>query len=436
MSLLAYPDYKCAGVEWLDEIPESWEMQKLRRICPLTTGWTPPSGDDALYLGDNPWANISDLGPRVLETPQRCISDEAVKRSRIPISPEGSLLFSFKLSIGHVSFAGQDMYTNEAIATFRDSEYLDLGFAYYSLPLALVKNANENIYGAKLLNQELMYSARIPLPPVGEQRRIAAFLDRETAKIDALIAKQEQLIATLREDRTATITHAVTKGLDPDVEMTDSGNAWTGLIPKHWQAVPLKRVATRVTDGAHISPDTEGGVYDFVSTKDVSDKGIDFAGSLKTTRASYEYLVRNGCKPEVGDVLFSKDGTVGRTVVVAEAREFVVASSLIIIKCDSHLMNPWFFQYVCQSANTKQQVDSFVKGAGLPRLSISNLRKAVVTRPPTDEQLKIVNSLNKRCSQIDSLIAKASGAIDTLHEYRSALISDAVTGKIDVRGVA
>jgi type I restriction enzyme S subunit len=288
----------------------------------------------------------------------------------------------------------------------------------------------------KLTIEALMNLAISAPPTVGERRAIVRFIEVETAKIDALIAKQEQLLATLREDRTATITHAVTKGLDPGVQMRDSGNAWTGPIPRHWDALPMKRVATRITDGAHISPDTEGGVYDFVSTKDVSDTGIDFAGALKTTPASYEYLVHNGCKPDVGDVLFSKDGTVGRTVVVSVAHEFVVASSLIIIRCDSQLINPWYAHYVCQSANTQQQVDSFVKGAGLPRLSISNLRKVVVTRPPINEQLKIVDFLDERCGKIAALIAKAIGVIDTLREYRSALITDAVTGKIDVRGAA
>ena len=436
MTWSAYPEYKDSGIAWLMQIPTNWEIGKFRhcfRESSEKNGKVPvgPMLSVSGYRGvevkhyddDNQRRTVEQLEDyRVVRAGQLAVNTMWLNYAGLGVS-------EFE---GHISPAYRSYWIGGGFDK-RYIHHLMRSGAYVDGYTALLTGIRPN---SLQMGREDLMAFPVLRPPLPEQRTIAKFLDKETAKIDALIGKQERLIATLREDRTATITHAVTKGLDPDAEMQDSGNAWTGFIPKHWDAVPMKRGATRITDGAHVSPDTQGGVYDFVSTKDVSDTGIDFAGSLKTTPASYEYLVHNGCKPEVGDVLFSKDGTVGRTVVVTEAREFVVASSLIIIKCDSQVMNPWFAHYACQSANIKQQVDSFVKGAGLPRLSISNLRKVVVARPPMNEQLEIVDFLNRRCSKVDTLIAKATGVIDTLLEYRSALITDAVTGKIDVRGAA
>ena len=215
--------------------------------------------------------------------------------------------------------------------------------------------------------------------------------------------------------------------------MKDSGIAWLGEVPAHWEIVAIKRMTLVITDGAHISPETEGGVYDFVSTKDISDSGIDFEGCLKTSPASYEYLVRTGCQPICGDILFSKDGTIGRTVVISEHHDFVVASSLIIIRPDRKILDSSFLSYLSQSFVVISQVEGFVKGAGLPRLSIQNLLKVIGVFPPIEEQKNIVTFLDSETTKLDALTTEAQRAINLLKERRSALISAAVTGKIDVR---
>ena len=434
MSLPRYPEYKDSGIDWLEEVPHHWQSCKLKQLCSFTTGWTPPTGDSSAYEGSNLWANISDLGERIVCNTAKRISDEAVAKANIRISPQGSLLFSFKLSVGQVSIAGYDMYTNEAIATFKESDLLLTEYAYYALPVFVVRNASENIYGAKLLNQELINSAQVAAPPVNEQRDLVAFLDRETAKIDALIAEQEKLLALLAEKRQATISHAVTHGIDPNAPMKDSGIPWLGAVPAHWQIANIKRLCELITDGAHVSPETEDGAFCFVSTKDVGRDGIDFEGCLLTSAASYEYLVRTGCQPLVGDVLFSKDGTVGRTTVVRDTQEFVVASSLIIIRPMGGRLDPNFLDYLCQSRLVKNQVEGFVKGAGLPRLSIQNLLKVVGVFPPLSEQRRISGFLAECLERSDRLENEVLHAVATLKERRSVLIAAAVTGQIDVRG--
>jgi type I restriction enzyme, S subunit len=207
----------------------------------------------------------------------------------------------------------------------------------------------------------------------------------------------------------------------------ESGVEWLGEVPEHWNVGYIKRLTKRITDGAHISPETENGVYAFISTKDVKDNSLDFDNCLRTSVENYEYLVRNGCKPMAGDVLFSKDGTIGRTIVVKEEQDFVVASSLIIISPDQSILSPVFLNYLCQSSMTVSQVECLVKGAGLPRLSIQNLLRIVGAFPSLNEQRSISTFLDRETAKIDELITEQQRLIDLLKEKRQAVISHAVT---------
>jgi len=213
----------------------------------------------------------------------------------------------------------------------------------------------------------------------------------------------------------------------------DSGVEWLGEVPEHWEVGAIKHFAQTITDGAHVSPETEGGMYPFVSTKDVLGESIDLEGCLRTSASSYEYMVKTGCKPELGDVLFSKDGTIGRTVVVRHPDDFVVASSLIIIRPKRNLLNPNFLNRLCQSNMVAAQVDSFVKGAGLPRLSIQNLLKVFGCFPPIAEQALIVDFLDREARKIDELVAEQQRLMELLKEKRQAVISHAVTKGLNPR---
>lgn len=329
--------------------------------------------------------------------------------------------------------------SGEAVGDFhvmRPSHGVAGQFAIYQiLNQDFISIVDGSTFGAKMprVSWDFMANLMQAIPPLPEQHTIAVFLDRETGKIDELVVEQERLIALLKEKRQAVISHAVTKGLNPDAPMKDSGIEWLGEVPVGWKISALKRFCKLVTDGAHISPETENGVYCFVSTKDVGDDSIDFDNCLRTSEASFEYMVKTGCRPLVGDVLFSKDGTIGRTVVVRQDYDFVVASSLIIIRPDDAVLKPEYLNYLCLSNVVVYQVESFVKGAGLPRLSIQNLLKVFGVFPSLKEQTIIAAFLDIETAKIDTLVGEAQQAIGLLKERRSALISAAVTGKIDVR---
>ncbi|WP_333676593.1 restriction endonuclease subunit S [Dyella sp.] len=446
MSLPRYGEYRDIGVTWLGPIPWHWQVQRLKYVCtvfPSNVDKHSRDEESAIRL-----CNYTDVYYNERITSAMSFLEATASEDQIA---------KFTLKAGDTIITKDSETADDiAVAAYVPNDLPGVVCGYHlsivrpraGIAGSFVKRLFDSVYAkAKFavaangltrvgLGQYALDNIELPFPPFDEQAAIASFLDRETAKIDALIAEQEKLLVLLAEKRQATISYAVTRGLDPNAPMKDSGIPWLGEVPISWSVCAIKRYTVVITDGAHISPETDGGIFDFVSTKDLANDGIDFYGALKTSASSYEYLVRTGCKPQCGDVLFSKDGTIGRTVVVDEERDFVVASSLIIIRPDANLLDSLFLHYLCQSFVVRQQVDSYVKGAGLPRLSIQNLTKVHGVFPTLREQRKIAKFLAAKDDGWLSLRANAETAMTLLRERRRALISAAVTGKIDVSNAA
>ena len=427
----SYPAYKDSGVELVGKIPSHWEIMSLKRLMQFFAGWTPPTADAGLYGGTHFWANISDLGPSVLRSTENTISDDAVQKARMKCVMPGTLLFSFKLSIGLVSIAGVKMYTNEAIAAFIPSDRIHTTFLYWAAPIFIPSNAQVNIYGALLLNKERIENAPIPWLPNEEQRVIAAFLDRETAKIDALVAKKERLIELLQEKRTALITRAVTKGLDPNVPMTDSGVEWIGEIPSHWEAKKLNRLCLvqrgasprPIDDPAYFDDD---GEYAWVRIADVTRS----ERYLERTTERLSILGRSkSVALEPGELFVSIAATVGKPIITR-------------IRCCIHdgfvyfvglRENREYLFYLFSCGELYKGIGKLGTQLNLNTETIGALHVPVPTRT---EQESIRLFLDRETSKIDALISKVHHAIYRLIELRTALISAAVTGKIDVRETA
>ena len=438
MKDFAHKSYKESGIDWCPRIPKQWESTKTKYATGFTTGWTPPTGDDEAYNGTNCWANISDLGPKVLENTAKTISDSAAAATRIKPSPQGSLMFSFKLSIGQVSLAGREMYTNEAIATFLGSDKLAIPFAYYAFPVFLVQNAAENIYGAKLLNQELMRAARFPLPSLVEQLTIASFLDRETTKIDALIAEQKHLIELLQEKRQAVISHAVTKGLNPNAPMKDSGVEWLGQIPITWESPSLGVLISKAELGENFdsSESNEG-----LPVMKMGNLGRGFVRLDKVERLTDGAEVGDTSLLRDGDFLFNTRNSLDLVGKVALWRsELPMAtynSNILRINFNAHkVASSGYMNHLFNSSFGVSQLRTLAKGTtSVAAIYYKDLTSFRVLLPTLEEQHAISKYLDNACAKIKELIAKARLAVDLLQERRSALISAAVTGQIDVRGL-
>ena len=341
-----------------------------------------------------------------------------------PIPPaqvlhENDLLLSRAGTIGRsylVPASGAGRTYAGFLIRFRPQVGFNPRFLQYSLrskPTQDQINAEAVTSTIQNFNAERYANLSIPDASLEEQRRIADFLDDRVARIDHIIGSRRSQLTALDEIRSSLVAEAV-----GSVDVSD---------------VPIWMMARGITDGAHVSPETEGGEFDFVSTRDVSAAGdIDFDGSLKTTEASYRVLERQGCQPHSGDLLFSKDGTVGRTALVNEDRPFVVASSLIIIRPDSTRVDAGFLHYMFKEPRVVAQVDAFVKGAGLPGISIANLKRVVGVFPELSDQRQLRVKLDRHFSTLRTQQDNLVWAVALLQEYKQSLITAAVTGELDV----
>jgi type I restriction enzyme S subunit len=293
------------------------------------------------------------------------------------------------------------------------------------------------------ISQEACGRFNIILPPFEEQTIIANYLDQKTTQIDDLIAKKERLIQLLEEERTTIINQAVTKGLpaeerlkaglDPTVPMKDSGIEWLGEIPAHWDTAKLKLFVDKITDGSHHSPPTEEQGKRYLSVKDIGNNEIKFDGCKLISENEFEILVRNGCQPIKGDILLTKDGTIGRAAIVSDDHDFVVLSSLGIIrpnhdKFDSNFLREW----LVSDLNVNQML-SLIQGSALTRITITIIKNLFVLVPPIEEQRSIMEWLKTKVESINDICQRVESEIDLLKEYKTALISEVVTGKVDVR---
>ena len=409
----AYPEYKGSGVEWLGEIPKHWSVTRLKHLAQIK------NGQDYKAVEAASGYPVMGSGGQFTYATKFMYDKESVLLGR-----KGTI--DKPLYINEPFWTVDTMYYTEINkdipAKYLHYLALTIQFDRYSTNTALPSMTQEHL-GNYIFGM-----------PVSEKERvqIANFLDHETAKIDTLIEEQKSLIRLLQEKRQAVISHAVTKGLNPDVLLKGSGVEWLGKVPEHWDVCLLKYKCSEITDGAHVSPVTEGGTRLFVSIKDIKKGIINFSDALLTTEESYGYLVKTGCMPFEGDILFSKDGTIGQTAITPYDPEFVVASSLIIIRPDHKKITSRYLDFLLQSNVVVEQVESFVKGAALRRLSIQNLLKVGGCFPPLVEQDQISSYLEETLEHYDTLENEALHQIGLMQERRTALISAAVTGKIDV----
>ncbi|WP_449029336.1 restriction endonuclease subunit S [Prevotella jejuni] len=402
-----YDEYKDSGVAWIGEVPKHWEVIKLKYKYHFQTGATPNTGKKENFEGELKWANISDLNGSVVYDTTKHINKEAASKCSMNISPKGSLMYSFKLSVGTVAFCGEDMYTNEAIASFIPQKN-DLKYLFYCAPIFIIHNANRNIYNAPLLNQELIKNALICLPSLNEQTAIATYLDTHCAKIDNLISIQQKRIALLQELKQSVITHAVTKGLNPNVEMKQSGVEWIGDVPKHWELVRTRYLCNLCTGSKDTINRVDDGKYPF------------YVRSPKVERIdTYSF--------DGEAILMAGDGVGAGKVFHYAVGKFDYHQRVYNFHNFKHVLGKFFynyisnnFKYIIEEGGAKNTVDS---------VRLYMIQNFMTTVPPLEEQMEICNYIEQKEKVFDTSISNAQHQIDLLQEYKQSLITEVVTGK-------
>lgn len=402
-----YDEYKDSGVAWIGEVPKHWEVIKLKYKYHFQTGATPNTGKKENFEGDLRWANISDLNGSVVYDTTKHINKEAASKCSMNISPKGSLMYSFKLSVGTVAFCGEDMYTNEAIASFIPQKN-DLKYLFYCAPIFIIHNANRNIYNAPLLNQELIKNALICLPSLNEQTAIATYLDTHCAKIDNLISIQQKRMALLQELKQSVITHAVTKGLNPNVEMKPSGVEWIGDVPKHWKLVRTRYLCNLCTGSKDTINRVDDGKYPF------------YVRSPKVERIdTYSF--------DGEAILMAGDGVGAGKVFHYAVGKFDFHQRVYNFHNFKHVLGKFFynyisnnFKYIIEEGGAKNTVDS---------VRLYMIQNFMTTVPPLEEQMEICNYIEQKEKVFDTSISNAQHQIELLQEYKQSLITEVVTGK-------
>ncbi|WP_367109579.1 restriction endonuclease subunit S [uncultured Psychrobacter sp.] len=319
-----------------------------------------------------------------------------------------------------------------------DLSLINLSFLNWAINSDLVKmNAELVSSGTTRIRISLgeLKKLKIPYPSLIEQKKIANFLDYQTAKIDTLIDKQQTLIQLLKEKRQAVISHAVTKGLNPDVPMKDSGVEWLGDVPEHWELVPLKYLCNFSGGGTPTKDNLSywtGGTIPWVSPKDMKSFWID---------KTQDYITENAVKEsstklvKAGSLLMVvRSGILQRTIPIAiNTVDVTMNQDMRALQFNERMTSEYAANYIV--GNVDKLLFTWSKdGATVESIEQEYLSNSLFPVPPIDEQNKIVDEINDQMKIFDTLILKAQEAIQLMQERRTALISAAVTGKIDVRG--
>ncbi|MGY0157949.1 restriction endonuclease subunit S [Edwardsiella tarda] len=432
----AYPEYKTTGLGWLTEIPDHWEVKKLKYLGQAIIGLT-YSPDDVVDEGEGTLVlRSSNVQNGKLE-----FSDNIYVRKSIPLHlkvKEGDILIcarnGSRALIGKnakITKDAEGMTFGTFMSIFRSryNSYLSHVFAS-----ALFEYQSGSFLTATInqLTTSNLNSFEIPLPPQTEQDRIVNFLDHETAKIDNLIEKQQQLIELLKEKRQAVISHAVTKGLNPDVPMKDSGVEWLGEVPAHWIVSGFKKYLSSIVDYRGKTPNkTDDGIL-LVTARNIKKGGLDYTLSQEFIAPSdYKEVMSRGL-PDIGDVLFTTEAPLGEVANVDRV-DIALAQRIIKFKGMTSCLNNYYFKYFIMSSAFQQSLNLYSSGSTAQGIKAERFVYLKKLLPPINEQIEIVDFLDKEISKIDILVEQQFVMLSLLQERRAALISAAVTGKIDVR---
>lgn len=422
-----YEEYRDSGAGWLGMVPEHWAVQRLKLAVSLRNDKVESKPVGSVHIG---LENIESWTGRFIEPANGSETDGVSNRFT-----GGDVLFGkLRPYLAKAFLASQCGYCSSELLVL-GRRCLDPKFLHYLvLSDGFVKEVDSSTYGAKMprASWDFIGNMRIPIPSNGEQRAIAAFLDRETAKIDALMAMQQRLVELLQEKRIALVTHAVTKGLRP-CALKVSGFRWLGEIPRHWDTIRLKFAAK--LESGHTPSRTVLEYWENCTIPWVTLNDVDFLKNHDYISDTTNYINELGIANSsarilpTGTVILSRDATVGRCGILG--REMATSQHFVDWICAPNLIPEYLlliFRFPMQQEFERLSMGATIRTIGMPE--VNSFR---IPLPPVREQAEIVAYVKCKAERLGALILKAQEAIQTQWEYRASLISAAVTGRIDVR---
>lgn len=426
-----YPEYKDSGVEWLGEVPSEWIATRLKFIASINMGQSPNSEDcNDLGIGNPFLQGNAEFGQRSPTPKQYC--DSAKKNANV-----GDFLFSVRAPVGAVNIADQRYGIGRGLCAIRSHEDIAHLYLWWVLQTSKIQfDAISTGSTFEAVSSEQVCNFALAIPSKYEQHTIATFLDYETARIDRLIAQQQRLIELLKDKRQAVISHAVTKGLNPSAPMKDSGVEWLGQVPEHW-AIPQIGYLCNVTKLTgfeytnYWEPDDSGEII-ALRGYNIGERILDLEKKTeKISRKLSKKLART--KLHQGDVVMPCTGTLGNAAVIPKSDTFHINQNIAKLTF-SDVINPDYACYWVTSNNFRRMIDHNNTSGMQPVLLIGDIRNMRIPVPPSIEQSEIVCYLKRKTAKFEAVIENGFKLLSLLQERRTALISAAVTGKIDLRG--
>ncbi|MBL1261735.1 MAG: restriction endonuclease subunit S [Thiotrichaceae bacterium] len=435
----AYPEYKDSGVEWLGEVPAHWMLTRIKYVSELTP--KKPLVRRDLQCSFIPMEKLKT--DSIILDEIRVIDDvydgytyfenSDVLMAKVTPCFENKNIAVAKGLVNGIGFGSSEIYV------LRVNERVSNKFLYYRLQedsfMDIATAAMTGAGGLKRVPSEVVNNYMASLPAVSEQKIIANFLDHETTKIDTLIEKQQQLIQLLKEKRQAVISHAVTKGLNPDAPMRESGVEWLGDVPEHWIVAQLKFNTLEMQTGPFGSQ-LHAGDY-VIDGIPLINPAHMIAGEIvpdskvSVDKETQERLERH--KLCEGDLIFARRGELGRCAVITKEQEgWLCGTGSLKAKLNERLL-PEYSYLLITSDGVVSELSLESKGSTMDNLNTETLGRVRVPVPPEDEQEGILTYVHDVAGKYKALIGKATDQVTLLQERRTALISAAVTGKIDVR---
>ena len=435
-----YDEYKDSGVAWIGEVPKHWEVIKTSLAFQGIGSGTTPSTSKKEYYDDNGngkyWLQTGDLEDGIVYDTSKKVSNIAIKECNLTFYPIDSIIIAmYGATIGKVGILGIESATNQACCVIPVTQKQIAKYFFYeflackpALLIAAIGGGQPNI------SQDTIKKLKIVIPPIIEQAAIAAYLDTHCAKIDNLISIQQKRIALLQELKQSIITHAVTKGLNPNVEMKQSGVEWIGDVPKHWEICKLKHYSHIVLGKMLMTSPPKDSESLYTLEKYLKSKNVGwlqlFLEEDNIDEMWFNQYEKSIYKLQENDIVMNEGGDIGK-VSCWRGVDFdcYIQNSINKITVDYNRVNAGFLCYWLYNLSSLGYFWSIVSQISIAHLTKEKLSNSPVVLPPISEQTAIASYLDHKCTTIDTSISNAQHQIELLQEYKQSLITEVVTGK-------